>query len=127
MNKKNISFPLLLSSIMPLVLVGCSTASTQNMQPLAYSGLANSAEMGKITPSSRPTPVKIAHEPQRVHLSATTTSMLGKLGAIQLGSQTPCGMVVNLRGPLAKVQVGHAAYWVLISKLDDAQGCIERR
>lgn len=127
---RNISFlvPLLFSSTMLLFLVGCSTtASTQSMQPLAYRGLANGAEMGKITPSSRQIPVKTAHEPLPVHLPTPATSlgghMHGKAEPIQLGSQTACGMVVNIRGPLAKVQQGYAAHWVLISKLDNARDC----
>ncbi len=121
-------FPLLFSSVLLLFLVGCATtASTQSMQPLAYRGLANGAEMGKITPSSRQIPEKIAHEPVRVQLPIPAASLggnvHGKAEAIQLGSQTPCGMVVNIRGPLAKVQQGYTAHWVLIRKLDNARDC----
>ena len=124
----NFLFPLLFSSTMLLFLGGCATtASTQSMQPLAYRGLASSAEIGKITPSSQQIPVKIVHEPLHVHLPMPATSpadsMPAKAGPIQLGSQTPCGMVVNIRGPLAKVQQGYAAHWVLISKLDTASDC----
>lgn len=37
--------------------------------------------------------------------------------AVTLGTQTVCGMVVNVRGPLAKIQMGNTSHWVLTQKL----------
>lgn len=109
---------------MALALSGCSLISPTN-QSEAYRGIASGPELAKLSPASQTyentaPPVK-AKQTSQSAISTSPTTLAGTASevtpSVSLGTRTPCGLVIDIRGPLAKVQIGSTSHWVLIHQL----------
>ncbi len=112
-----------------LLLGGCGTdGGAQKLQNVAYEGMASQNQMQQIAvlphavaaqPATVPPSVSGAYqapEVPRASLIQPAVPQASEAG-VTLGSRYPCGLVIKIRGPLAKVQRGYRTYWISISRL----------
>ncbi len=116
-----------------LLLGGCGTdGSAQKLQNVAYEGMADQNQMQQIAVPPRAAAVPAEQPEAAVPPSGSVAYRTPEVPraslilpaapqspgtGVTLGSRYPCGLVIKIRGPLAKVQRGYRTYWISISRL----------